>query len=156
MTRGNLIVRKSFLKTVVDVFEALEGEWNLSRNIVPGGQMSGRGVFKRTGDNKLEYNEVGILTLDNGHVLQAQKRYDYFLKDEGKIEIYFADGVTSGELFQTLVFNEEGMAKAEHFCNPDHYKSEYDFSGLPEVIKINHEVTGAKKDYVSETTLTQC
>jgi hypothetical protein len=143
------------LASVIEVFDELEGEWIISRCIIPGGQMSGHGVFEKNNDNELKYQEIGVLTLDNGQVLKSQKQYNYVLTDEGKIEIYFADGVTSGMHFQTLICDRNGVAQAKHYCDPDIYKSHYDFSKLSAEIKIIHDALGPKKKYRSTTILTR-
>jgi hypothetical protein len=153
---GNLTVQKSFLKAVRDVFDVLKGRWRLVREITPGGKMMGKAVFTECDKGVLDYIETGKLTLENGEVLDFSKAYQYRLNATGDIDIYFADGVTKGVLFQTLKMNDSGQAQAKHFCDPDHYQSRYNFEALPDRINITHKVTGPKKDYISTTSLTRC
>ena len=140
---------------MLDFFDGLEGSWILSRCIMPGGEMKGQAEFKREGKDKLKYYESGSLTLVNGQISSFEKRYDYVLTDDDEVKIYFADGVTKGTLFQILVLDGSKTIEAEHFCEPDNYVSEYNFSQLPDRIKISHKVPGQKKEYESKTTLTR-
>lgn len=139
---------------MIEIFNSLIGNWNIDRVIKPGGVFKGHAVFNEVSGNELLYQELGVLTLDNGEVLtDVQKSYSYKYED-GKISIYFNDGVYKGKLFHQLEFNGKAQASALHECPPDNYKSFYDFISSDEFI-IEHKVKGAQKDYFSSSRYTR-
>lgn len=139
----------------LNIFQNLEGVWQIERTITPGGALVGQAEFKSFSQSQFHYYEQGRLTLEDGKVLEDVSRsYDYRLEG-GVIKIYYADGVDNGKLFQELEFISDSKAFAKHLCGDDLYKSEYEFH-LPKSFAIRHEVKGPKKDYISETKYSKC
>ncbi len=134
---------------VTDIFNFLIGEWTLHRTITPGGVFVGQGVFEPSAQDIILYHEDGLLTLDNGTVLEPTKKYRWRL-EQGIICVHFDDGVTKGELFQTLDFTNAHVAQASHFCAPDDYVSEYHFVNR-DYFEITHRVSGPKKSYTAQS-----
>lgn len=134
---------------VSNTFNALIGEWTIQRQISPGGVYAGRAIFMQHAEGNLLYKEHGVLTLDNGTVLEPTKQYQWQI-EQGAIAIYFDDGPTKGTHFQTLNFSDSKAAQAKHFCAPDDYVSAYTFN-MPDHFEITHNVSGPKKSYISHS-----
>lgn len=132
-----------------DIFNDLAGNWSIERTIEPGGRFIGQAQFIPEGKSSLTYREEGVLTLDDGTVLNPTKKYEWRL-EQGAIAIYFADGVSNGKIFHRIVPDTEGKAIADHHCSPDFYKSSYHFN-MPDQFHIVHDVEGPKKKYASIT-----
>ncbi len=125
-----------------------EGIWHLEREIDDrrAGEtlrLSGRAelVPARGG---LDYVERGQLTLGDGQVVEAERRY-HWRADGGGIAVEFADG----RFFHAFAL--AGAAPlAHHFCDPDSYDVRYDFADWP-AWRARWRVTGPRKDYLMET-----
>lgn len=136
-----------------DIFHALEGGWNIQREIKPGGRFKGKGVFTFSAANELSYHEQGQMMLESGEVLDAGRQFTYRLENE-RIAVYYADGPDAGALFHTLTFESERRARGENLCKEDFYAAEYVFE-LPEKFTLTYTVNGPKKDYTSESVFTR-
>ncbi len=128
------------------IFEMLEGQWLLTREINPHGTFEGTASFAKIDDITLQYEEQGELTLNNDITLSdVSKRYLYKL-EEGGIAVYFDDGVTKGELFHRLEFDKNGIATATHKCSPDFYKTKI-ILNFPNSFEMSCDVSGSNKKY---------
>jgi len=137
--------------SAADIFNALEGTWQIARTITPGGRFAGQGAFNMVSDDELAYEESGELTLDSGQVIEAGRRFIYRLEG-GVIAVYFDDGESKGQLFHRLEF-KRNMATGNHWCKDDYYEAQYSFN-LPSDFEITYKVKGPKKDYVSASVFT--
>lgn len=156
------------------VFRAMQGVWSLHRNIAtrnttPGGILTGTATFHpRAPTDPLHaaeylYIEEGIFKMENGFSFPATRRYIYrYNETTDKITAWFAaeDGESTGAFFNTWDFYRPAddrhgwMAKGDHWCDPDTYKSrcEFKFRGATlQTFGITYEVTGPKKDYSHES-----
>ena len=159
------------------VFRALQGRWRLDRRLesarpnFPGGAFAGEASFHPRASTDpafaLEYlyEEAGALVTDGGHSVPASRRYAYRYDEAGdRMSVWFVkeDGRTVDYLYQTLEFepqDSEGgdvrwLAKGDHLCEADRYKTTYDFwlRGVAlRAFEVKHVVTGPSKDYVSTT-----
>lgn len=128
------------------IFESFEGQWLLTREIIPHGAFKGTASFTKIDDLTLQYKEQGELTLNNDVKLSdVSKRYLYKL-EEGGIAVYFDDGVTKGDLFHRLEFDKNGIAIATHKCSPDFYKTKITLN-FPNSFKMSCSVSGLHKKY---------
>lgn len=140
------------------LFQGLEGEWNLQRNLGKQGSMQGTACF-RSLDNapRYHYKEEGLVTLDTGKQLPAQREYIYAY-DGRTISVYFRDPVSKqkGGLLHTLQFStppSQGWplhAKGIHRCNPDVYYADYTFRSYKE-FHMRYRVLGPRKNYTITT-----
>lgn len=126
-----------------------EGRWQLDRRIVDraaGAEMSltGTAVFRPGGDGRLAYAEEGDLVMPGGHVLRAERRYDWLFGPDG-VSVLFDDGRPFHD------FVPEGAAEGSpHPCGEDLYRVTYDFTAWP-VWRATWDVTGPRKAYRSES-----
>lgn len=137
---------ETFISINNRIFKTLLDTWELSRSIEPHGSFLGHAVFFQVDDRTLSYQEMGEMTLSEGHVLDdVQKRYIYKLEDDA-IAVYFDDGPDKGKLFHRLKFDENGFAEAHHDCPPDTYHTKMQIKSAEE-FEIEHVVKGPRKDY---------
>lgn len=125
------------------------GEWRLDRQIVDltgaqGGSLTGTARFVCVADTRLDYIENGTLTLTNGAVLTAARRY-LWVFGASKVQVYFDDG----RHFHDFV-PQGHAAGTDHPCGEDYYTVRYDFTVWP-VWTAAWRVKGPRKDYVSTT-----
>ncbi|MDI1491069.1 MAG: WD repeat-containing protein 6 [Ramalina farinacea] len=105
-----------------DVFEAMQGEWELSRNIKsalpshPSGNLEGRATLEPRDvtdakyDAEMVYHEQGEFTSNNipGLKMNAKRSYVYrYQKSSDAISVWFVklDGISVDYLFHTLDFS---------------------------------------------------
>ncbi len=121
-----------------------EGVWRVERRIEdargPGGRFEGRAVFAPDGTGGLAYDEEGALVLEGQGPVAATRRYLWRPDGAGRVEVLFADG----RAFHG--FSLADGAKAEHWCDPDHYRVAYDFAAWPEW-RAEWRVSGPRKAY---------
>jgi hypothetical protein len=110
----------------------------------------------KTQSHILHYTEQGQMTLPGQNDPQDFSRcYDYLFYPD-KIEILFADGISVGQLFQTLKITDTEKIKISedsHLCGADLYKGIYDFT-LEDRFSIIYHVIGPRKNYTMETVYT--
>ena len=124
------------------VLADFEGRWTLSRRIVhaDGTRATFEGVAEWVpGDGGLWLTERGELRIDDRPGLQAAQRY---LWTEGLV-VSFSDG----RYFHTV---PAGGGRADHFCSPDMYVADYDFTAWP-VFSTVWQVEGPRKSYRMES-----
>ena len=124
-----------------------EGVWTLERKIkdrkgAMNGTLAGQAVLAGDGADRLIYREIGLLTLDSGAKLQAERRYRWEFAT-GRVQISFDDGRPFHD------FMPQGQAAgSDHPCGADHYSVLYDFTRWPQWQAV-WTVTGPRKDYTS-------
>lgn len=129
-----------------------KGGWRLTRQIDdargPDATFTGTALFSPLGGDGLELVEQGRLVLRGQGAFQAERRYIW--KQEGaSVAVYFADG-RDFHRFDP----QGGTAQADHWCDPDTYEVQYDFTGWP-VWEAQWRVTGPRKDYVMRSVYTR-
>lgn len=119
-----------------------EGTWLLERVIQPEGgtdmRFEGQAVWTRQGVD-LAYREDGWLYIAGQPTMQAERRY---LWTRG-LDVYFDDG----RYFHTVATDG---SEIHHWCDPDTYKGQYDFTDWPE-FSVTWNVTGPRKAYTSRS-----
>lgn len=124
-------------KSTRDIFENLRGDWILNRtiedlNLNEINTAIGMASFSHSDVddiNSLQYNETGKLLLkERGKSISFTRKYIYKIVED-RINIILDDGVTKGELFQTIMFeNDENELKgSEHICKLDRHNGKYFF-----------------------------
>ncbi len=119
------------------IFKSLSGKWTLNRTIYHIGinqidKASGIASFTKSNSdepNSLFYDEIGKLSLHTGSKkINFNRKYKYQLNKDS-IEIYLNDGVTKGNLFQTLTptKNKIDLLGTEHVCNLDKHNGKHIF-----------------------------
>lgn len=119
-----------------------EGGWQLSRNIV---QRNGD-TYTFKGEAKfvrrhliLLYQEDGLVSAPNGHVMPAQRQYIWQQSSPSKFDMLFDDG----RYFHSFSADEPC---AKHVCGDDLYRVNYHFSKWP-AWSSKWQVKGPRKDY---------
>ena len=123
------------------------GEWELTKEIQDytgqsSGKFSGAARFTNHDDHTALYHEGGTLELTTGQSMRAERRYRWLQESNGKVAVLFEDG----RPFHLVDLNESSPS-GHHFCDPDTYQVEYDFSDWPNW-KSTWRVTGPRKDYI--------
>lgn len=120
------------------------GRWHLTRRITdargPDAVFTGTATFTPD-DHGLLLHEVGELRLQGQGAFHAARSY-LWRPDGAGIAVFFADGRDFHR------FDLRGaVAKADHWCDPDTYKVQYDFAQWP-LWQAEWRVIGPRKDYV--------
>lgn len=122
---------------------AFEGAWRLRKQITPSEgpkvQFDGKAQLTPV-DTGLAYLETGTLRIGAGPPMEASRRYTW-TRD---FDVLFEDG----RFFHTIPF--EGQT-AEHWCDPDMYRVQYDFARWPCFV-VTWNVSGPRKAYTSVCT----
>ena len=125
------------------------GNWTLTRRIedrLAGlGRFEGTARFASDGDG-LRFVEEGVLTLSTGASMHAERTYLWREGEAGLIDVLFDDG----RRFHRFDPNAGGAGE-RHYCDPDIYDVDYDFTEWPRW-SSTWTVTGPRKDYVMQTT----
>ena len=125
------------------VLSDFKGVWHVSREITqangPAAHFAGMAHWIMT-EGGLSYEEAGTMTLAGQPPMAAERRY-LWAED---LKVYFEDG-----RFFHQVPKEGGTA--HHWCEPDSYTLDYDFSRWPE-FSVEWRVQGPRKDYHAHTT----
>lgn len=120
-----------------------EGTWRFAREVVEaagqGASVTGLAVWRPEGTG-LAYRETGEMRLPGHPPMQVERRYFW----DPELHVHFADG-----RFFHRVPPEGGSTS--HWCDPDQYDGDYDFSDWP-VFRVRWRVRGPQKDYRMETT----
>ena len=120
-----------------EIFGHLIGNWTFERqihdqNLGAVHQATGRVTFstlENQDPNALLYSEEGIVTMaDDKAKANFKREYIYQLFND-EIHIMLNDGVTKGQLFQTLIpsGNEDHFIGTEHICRLDRHNGKYAF-----------------------------
>lgn len=119
------------------------GQWRLERQIKdakgPDATFSGTASFTPD-DAGLKVQENGQLRLIGQGAFQARRSY-LWRQSGSLIAVLFDDG-RDFHMFDP----GQGIAHANHWCDPDTYNVRYDFSGWP-VWQAQWQVTGPRKNY---------
>lgn len=110
--------------------------------------MAGRALFARQSDDHLHYAETGILTTDEGAVLEPSRSYDYYYRHDA-IVVTYADGPQKGSLFLELPITCS-VSAARHLCGEDLYEARYHFMNAQQ-FSIEFSVSGPRKNYLHRT-----
>jgi len=120
------------------VLADFEGRWRMARRIVQadGGraELTGEAVWRRV-DEGLLCEEAGRLCVEGQPPLEARRCYLW--RDD--LTVWFDDG----RFFHSVPVRGGACA---HWCDPDQYDGQYDFSRWPEWRCI-WQVRGPRKDY---------
>ena len=124
--------------------EAFLGDWQLAREIDDhltgdSGSLAGLARITAMPDGFL-YREDGQLSLPGRPPFTATRSYLWQANGAGRIDVFFDDG----RPFHSFALTRG--AQAAHFCDPDTYLVEYDFSRWPRW-KTTWDVTGPRKGY---------
>lgn len=125
------------IKSIKEIFNSLEGNWlfdreikNLTNDTLDFANGKASFIFlEKTDYNSLYYEETGILSLSNSSKkINFTRKYIYQLKDD-TIHILLNDGVTKGDLFQSLIPLNNGcdFIGTEHICRTDIHNGNYFF-----------------------------
>ena len=139
--------------SAADIFNALQGDWQLTRLIAGFGRMTGTARFHAASVNSLRYREDVSVVSNDGNVHHAYRDYIYQLNDN-EIDVRFADG----QPFHRLAFADgqawPQQATGHHDCAADIYDASYRFDG-PDAFSVRWTVKGPRKDYVAQTSYTR-
>ncbi|MEL6452770.1 MAG: DUF6314 family protein [Pseudomonadota bacterium] len=124
------------------VLADFEGDWQLTREIVPGAgpvaRFAGTARWQAAAGG-LDYIEVGTLHLPGAAPMRAERRYRW----EADLRVYFDDG---GFFHQVPAAG----GAATHWCDPDTYRVTYDFAAWP-CFDTVWDVRGPRKGYAMRT-----
>ena len=123
-----------------------EGRWDVSRSITPShgapAQFEGQATWHPAADG-LAYAETGTLRLPGAAPMKAERRYHW----AADLSVFFEDG----RFFHKV---PGAGGRTTHFCDPDTYVVDYDFSDWPGMT-VRWTVKGPRKSYVMETRYTR-
>jgi hypothetical protein len=149
------------------VLSALIGSWSFHRNIVHQNDdrlehIHGTVKYSRPKLDHVLYREDGLYELSPSKSLSVFREYDYLVKDNDILEIYFVETGQRADLFLSLKFTEQNasgywVATSDHLCIKDLYQATFkvklDGLAATEII-MTYRVKGPAKDYESTTILT--
>ena len=131
----------------------LRGAWQFSRVISGSAAASvqGHATFTLQQADLMLYEEQGSVLLDTGQSLVARQSYLYQFTDLG-FKVYFDE--TLRRLFHEVSLCEHAgqlSGRGHHPCGQDTYRTNYTFDLAVNLFRIEHRVTGPRKNYVSKT-----
>lgn len=128
------------------VLDEFEGVWDIARSIRPAdgpvARFEGQGIWTPARGG-LDYAERGTLSVPGAAPMTAERRYHWTTE----LMVYFDDG----RLFHQV---PPGGGETRHWCDPDSYTGQYDFSAWP-AFEVSWHVTGPRKDYVMHSRFTR-
>jgi Family of unknown function (DUF6314) len=136
--------------TAQELFDYMEGEWNLTRKIDGSHSAVVKGIacFKKmVRQNELHYSEDVETVLINGLRLKGYQNYIFRLENN-LLNVYFKDGE---RLFHSI--DTHHALPATHICQLDTYKTSYFFKN--DYFQIEHQVNGPQKNYISQSLYTR-
>jgi hypothetical protein len=136
------------------VLRWLAGSWAQRRSIDNGASMVGTATFLGRADGRFDYAEHGRLTLADGRILDAERRYLFEQTDDG-FAVWFAEATP--RLFHRVALHCLGTSLAgrgTHACGDDRYDTRYEFRGDGSFL-VTHAVHGPRKRYVMENRHTR-
>ena len=114
------------------------GRWAIERTITHVGaaraDFHGHATFEPDGDG-LAYHEIGTLVIQRHPPMQSERRYRW----DADLNVYFDEG----RFFHTV---PPLGGKTQHWCDPDDYAVDYDFSAWPNWT-ADWRVQGPRKNY---------
>ncbi len=133
----------------MDMITPFEGSWRLTR-IIDDHRAKVERIFVGRADlirrpEGLRYFETGQWTKSDWSGLTATRTY-LWREEAGRIAVDYEDG----RPFHSFEVADGGEATSGHDCDPDRYDVTYRFA-LPNRWAAEWQVTGPKKDYVSQT-----
>ena len=136
-----------------------EGKWFLERTIFhsnedrPYGIANGVACFTSYDKKSLIYKEEGKLSLiSTGQEFPFYRSFVYVFEG-GQVEIFFNDGVNSGQLYQSYNFDFDNRVltpSIQHICKDDCYSGIYSIAS-PSEYKLQTTIKGPKKNFKIET-----
>ena len=132
----------------------LAGPWVLRRAVDNGASMIGAATFIDCGDGRFDYAEHGVLTLADGHRLDAMRRYRFEPSGDG-FNVWFAG--CPALLFHRVAVRPAGsklVGNARHLCGDDLYESRYELRADGS-FSVCHAVAGPRKRYAIDTDYTR-
>jgi hypothetical protein len=132
----------------------LAGSWTLRRSIDNGASMVGTATFLGRIDGRFDYAERGRVTLADGRILDAERRYLFEQTGDG-FAVWFAESLS--RLFHRVALRRLGTSLAgggAHACGDDRYDTRYEFRADGSFL-VTHAVHGPRKCYVMETRYTR-
>jgi hypothetical protein len=142
------------LPPVSDVLRWLAGSWTQRRSIDNGASMVGTATFLGRLDGRFDYAECGRVTLADGRMLDAERRYLFEQTDDG-FAVWFAESLP--HLFHRVALRRLGtslVGGSAHACSDDRYDTRYEFRADGSFL-VTHAVHGPRKCYVMETRYTR-
>ena len=142
------------------VFNSLQGDWRLERNMGDMGHFTGTARFFNAVDsaaNSLRYREEGVLHRFDGQKFDGYREYDFVLHEDA-IELLFRDPVSFGNRYVLLHFSpqaddarnneaENGLSAQDHHpCGNDIYHHRM-FWQDTDHFETKIKVVGPNKDY---------
>ena len=143
------------------IFENLRGNWVFDKiiedlNLQEVNTASGVASFSQLDPDNIDtlsFSESGKLLLkDDATPLNFTRKYIYKIVGN-QIDIILDDGVTKGELFQTLIVeeNEDVIMGSEHICKLDKHNGKYFFEDNSN-FSTEYTVQGNKTNLRIKTT----
>jgi hypothetical protein len=131
-----------------------EGTWDILRHIRPvsgaidaTARFEGRAVWTPD-QGGLAYIERGTLTMPGAAPMTAERRYRW----AADLSVYFDDG----RFFHSV---PAGGGATAHWCDPDSYAGQYDFSdwdaGDRPAFEVTWQVQGPRKAYTMHSRFTR-
>ena len=135
-----------------DLYVRLRHDWNFSRTIEDRFnnrilRANGQASFQDTNNqNILIYRETGSFFDPIENANQFFRSYRYIFKDD-KIDIFFADGPSTGQIFHSLYSKQNPYFTSNtHLCGDDIYDGLYHFNN-DNALVIHYKATGPHKNY---------
>jgi len=167
------------------LFKALNGPWSFNRSLVsklthtPSGTVTGTATLlpiaptSESSAAEYLYTEEGTMTTSQGLQMNTRRRYVWRLSKATEtssptISVFFVkpDNFSPDGLFHHLQFSKSPSqsikASGSHWCEPDQYEAEYEFSAKGRDgpisladFSITYHVKGPQKDYTSMTNFSK-
>jgi hypothetical protein len=142
---------------MLQLFNHLQGVWQLKRRLGTQGHMQGMARFQTWKEGVLYYQEQGSATFGSSKALLAYRAYAY-VYDQGTIAVHFWDKVQKqpAGLLHTLYFQSAKtisqvlVATGTHKCADDVYKAHYTFVSQKH-FQLTYKVQGPHKNYTIQT-----
>ncbi|KAK3063527.1 hypothetical protein LTS18_014810 [Coniosporium uncinatum] len=167
------------------LFKALNGPWSFDRSLAsklahtPSGTVTGTATFlpivptSESSAAEYLYTEEGTMTTSQGLQMNTRRRYIWRLSKATEtsspaVSVFFVkhDNFSPHGLFHHLQFSKSPSqiirASGSHWCEPDQYEAEYEFSAKGRDgpislgdFSITYHVKGPQKDYTSVTSFSK-
>lgn len=131
------------------LFNDLEGVWDLSRSITGVGLVTGSAAFRALNGGTLSYREEVEVSNADGHRVRAYREYLYERLDDAVVVRF-----TDNKVFLTLrptAADGALVAEDQHPCGADVYVVRYRHASR--VLQIDIDVRGPTENYDIRTTL---
>ena len=114
-------------QSIIEIFNVLEGEWSIIRDISGYGQYQGNAFFEKKNPYEISFFETGFTQTYLDKKINSSQRYCYRLENNF-ISVYFTHQEKLFYQLSTLNFcNKFYAATAEHQCLNDLYQITYYF-----------------------------